>query len=114
MKSRFMKAEGVVRHDVIPGPISDHRQHSAKHYSHESADVVWVPILETAIQALSSFETEAVCRLIRRRWLHARILVVSAVESNLEDALYDDRVAPSVSSDVLFTTIERLAGGMHA
>jgi hypothetical protein len=62
---------------------------------------------------LSAFETEAACRLIRRRWLRARILVVSVVESNLEDALYDDRVAPSVSPEVLFTTIERLAGGVH-
>jgi hypothetical protein len=62
---------------------------------------------------LSAFEAEAACRLIRRRWLHARILVVSAIESKLEDALYDDRVAPSASSEVLFTTIERLAGGVH-
>jgi hypothetical protein len=81
---------------------------------------LWRMSMQESIQVailhntLSRFETEAVCRLIRRRWLHARILVVSAVESNLEDALYDDRVAPSVSSDVLFTTIERLAGGVHA
>ncbi|MGA2352394.1 MAG: hypothetical protein ABSF70_18305 [Terracidiphilus sp.] len=64
--------------------------------------------------ALSEFETEAACRLIRRRWLDARILVESIAESNLEDALYDDRVAPNVSSEALFATIERLAGGVHA
>jgi len=62
---------------------------------------------------LSAFETEAVCRLIRRRWIHTRILVVSIVASNLEDALYDDRVVPSVSPEVLFATIERLSGGVY-
>jgi hypothetical protein len=61
----------------------------------------------------SEFETEAACRLIRRRWIDARILIVSNEESNLEDALYDDRVVARVSSEILSATIERLAGIMR-
>ena len=60
--------------------------------------------------ALSSFELEAVCRLIRRRWPHTRILVVSSGESFLDDPLYDDRVAPAVAPGVLRRTIDRLTG----
>jgi hypothetical protein len=62
---------------------------------------------------LSSFDLEAAGRLIRRRWPHARILVVSSGESFLEDALYDDRVEPTAAQEVLLTTIERLTGGWH-
>jgi hypothetical protein len=62
---------------------------------------------------LSSFELEAAGRLIRRRWPLARILVVSSGESFLEDALYDDRVAPTAAPEVLLTTIEQLLGGWH-
>ncbi len=58
---------------------------------------------------LSSFELEAACRLIRRRWPSAKILLVSREESFLDDGLYDDR-APTVDSDVLLSTIERLTG----
>lgn len=61
---------------------------------------------------LSSFEMEAACRLIRRRWPHAKILLVSGRESSLDDGLYDDR-APTAAPDLLVTTIERLAGGWH-
>jgi len=43
---------------------------------------------------LTSFELEAACQLIRRRWPHARILIIRNGEGSLEDALYDDRVAP--------------------
>jgi hypothetical protein len=59
---------------------------------------------------LSAFESEAVCRLIRRRWPHTRILVISNRESILEDALYDDRVALAVAPEVLLEAIERLTG----
>jgi hypothetical protein len=62
---------------------------------------------------LSSFELEAAGRLIRRRWPHARILVVSSREIFLEDALYDDRVAPTAAPEALLTTIEQLLGGWH-
>jgi hypothetical protein len=62
---------------------------------------------------LSSFELEAACRLIRRRWPHTRILVVSREESFLEDALYDDRMTPTVASEHLLTTIERHTKRLH-
>jgi hypothetical protein len=62
---------------------------------------------------LSSFELEAAGRLIRRRWPQARILLISRGESSLEDALYDDRVEPTVALELLLTTIERLTGAWH-
>jgi hypothetical protein len=72
--------------------------------THES---IQVAILHNT---LSPFESETVCRLIRRRWPHTRILVISNRESILEDALYDDRVALTVAPEVLLETIERLTG----
>ena len=62
--------------------------------------------------AFSSFELEAACRLIRQRWPHAKILLVSRQESSLDDGLYDDR-APTAAPNHLATTIERLAGAWH-
>jgi hypothetical protein len=62
---------------------------------------------------LSSFEIEAACRLIRRRWPPTRILVVSRGKSILDDGLYDDRVAHIAAPEVLLSTIERLAVGWH-
>ena len=62
--------------------------------------------------AFSSFELEAACRLIRQRWPHAKILLVSRQESSLDDGLYDDR-APTAAPDLLMTTIEQLAGAWH-
>jgi hypothetical protein len=61
-----------VRQDVITGPISGHRQHSAKHYSHESADVVWVLILDTAIHALHAWNSRTSnCGRFVGGWLQA-------------------------------------------
>jgi hypothetical protein len=57
---------------------------------------------------LSTFELEAACRLIRRRWPHAKILIVRRAAGSLDDALYDDRVAPTVTQEVLFSAVERL------
>ncbi len=55
-------------------------------------------------------ELEDFCRLIRRRWPHAGIVLVHRGESFLEDALYDDRVVPNVAPEVLLSTIQRLKG----
>ncbi|MGA3346487.1 MAG: hypothetical protein ABSC76_16635 [Terracidiphilus sp.] len=60
---------------------------------------------------LSLLDFEAASRLIRRRFPSAKILVVSREESFLEDALYDDRVAPTVAPTVLLRAIERVAYG---
>jgi hypothetical protein len=57
---------------------------------------------------LSAFETEAACRLIRRRWPHCGILVVHRGEGILDNSLYDDRVAPTAAPEVLLTIIGRL------
>jgi hypothetical protein len=62
---------------------------------------------------LSSNELEYASQLIRRRWPHARILVVCDGEDFLDDALYDVRVVSKVSREVLLATIERLIGGWH-
>jgi len=62
---------------------------------------------------LSSYELEYASRFIRRRWPHARILVVCDGEGFLDDALYDVRVVSNVSREVLLATIELLIGGWH-
>jgi len=62
---------------------------------------------------LSPLELEDTSRFIRRKWPHARILVIRAGEEFLDDPLYDDHLAPAVAPEVLLTAIERLAGGWH-
>jgi hypothetical protein len=80
---------------------------------------LWVIPQKESIQvvilhdSLSSFELEDASRFIRRRWPHARILVLRRGEGFLDDALYDDRLVPTVVPEVLLTAIERLAGGWH-
>lgn len=80
---------------------------------------LWVIPRQESLQVVilhntfSSFELEDASRFIRHRWPHARILVVASGESTLDDALYDDRVAPTVTPRGLLTTIERLLGGWH-
>lgn len=59
----------------------------------------------------SAPELEDASRFIRRRWPQARILLVRAGPDLLDDALYDDRVAPTVAPEVLLKTIQRLMGG---
>ena len=72
-------------------------------------EIIHVAVLH---DTLSSLELEAACQLIRQRWPHAKILLVSRGESFLDDGLYDDR-APTAARDVLLSTIERLTGGWH-
>jgi hypothetical protein len=60
---------------------------------------------------ISAPELEDAGRFIRRRWPHARILLVCAGPGLINDALYDDRVAPTVAPEVLLKAIERLIGG---
>ena len=77
---------------------------------------LWVIPKQESIQVvvlhstLSSFELDDATRFIRQRWPHTRILVIRSSEGSLDDALYDDRVAPTVAPEVLLTTIERLTG----
>lgn len=62
---------------------------------------------------LSTFELEESCRFIRQQWPHVRILVVRRGEGFLDDELYDDRVEPTVTPEILLTAIERLIGERH-
>lgn len=101
---------GSMVHDALIGGLS-FRLIIATDYlklwslpSHES---VHVAILHNK---LSSFEIEAACRLIRRRWPATRILLVWRGESSIDDALYDDRVEPTVAPQSLLAAIERLGG----
>ncbi len=57
---------------------------------------------------LSSFELDEVCRFIRQQWSRAKILVVREGESFLDDELYDERVMPTVTPEVLLAAIERI------
>ncbi len=68
-------------------------------------EVIQLSILHNT---LSSFEVDDAARLIRHRWPSADILLVSTGEDCLDRALYDDRVAPVASPDVLLTAIDRL------
>jgi hypothetical protein len=60
---------------------------------------------------LSPFELEDASRFIRRRWPHARILILRRGVGFLDDALYDEHVVPTAAPEVLLAAIERLAGG---
>jgi hypothetical protein len=61
---------------------------------------------------LSPVELEDASRFIRRRWPHVRILVLRKGEGFLDDALYDERVVPTATPEILLAAIERLAGGV--
>ena len=61
--------------------------------------------------SLSSFELEAACRLIRRRWPHTKILLIRDGAGSLDDAFYDDCVASAVTHERFLTVIERLTKG---
>jgi DNA-binding response OmpR family regulator len=60
---------------------------------------------------LSREDLASVAQLIRCRWSSARILVVCADVPRIDDPLYDDRVVPGLTPEMLFTVIDRLAGG---
>jgi hypothetical protein len=62
---------------------------------------------------LPLLELDEACRFIRRQWPSARILVIRTGDNFLDDTLYDDRVLPSSSTEVLITAIERLLKGQH-
>lgn len=59
--------------------------------------------------SLSLIELDDACRFIRHRWPRARILVVRGGEEFLDDELYDERVLPTVTPELLLATIQRLA-----
>jgi hypothetical protein len=103
-------AHGNVIHDVLL-ELPDFRLFIATDYLGLWAIPKQEPIHVVVLHnTFSSSELEDSCRLIRRRWPHAGILLVHRGESLLEDALYDDRVVPNVAPEVLLSTIQRLKG----
>jgi hypothetical protein len=64
----------------------------------------------TLHDSLPSFELEAACRLIRRRWPRAQILILRSRACSLDDALYDDVVASTEALETLLAAIQRLIG----
>jgi hypothetical protein len=59
--------------------------------------------------SLSQNEMRKSAHFIRRQWPEARILVVRAETTCLDDALYDERVSPGVNPELLLATVDRLA-----
>jgi hypothetical protein len=62
---------------------------------------------------LSASELDDASRTIRRRWPRARILVIREGENFLDDALYDDQVAPPIVTGGLLATIRRVMNRQH-
>jgi len=58
---------------------------------------------------LGLFELEEVCRMIRRRWPGASIVVIRGGENTLEDALFDERLHPPVVPELLLSTVLRMS-----
>jgi DNA-binding response OmpR family regulator len=65
------------------------------------------------LSTLSRKDLQESAQCVRRRWPSARILVVRADAHSLDDALYDDRVAPEVNPEVLLTAIHILVGNQR-
>jgi hypothetical protein len=61
-------------------------------------------------QTLPEKELIEAAHFIRRRWPRARIVMVRAEEWWIDDALYDDRVVPDATPELLLSAVERLAG----
>jgi hypothetical protein len=59
-------------------------------------------------ETVSQNELLKVTHLIRRHWPGARIVIVRQEELWLEDALYDERVMPGASAELLISAVERL------
>lgn len=103
-------AHGNMIHDVLL-ELMDFRLSVVTDYSRLWAIPKQEPIdIVVLHNTFSSSELEDFCRLIRRRWPHAGIVLVHRGESFLEDALYDDCVVPNVAPEVLLSTIQRLKG----
>jgi hypothetical protein len=47
---------------------------------------------------------------VRRRWPEARVLIIRDDAQCIDDAMYDDRIAPGVNPERLLGAITRLSG----
>ena len=57
--------------------------------------------------SLLPFELEDSCRLIRRRWPRARIVIIRPAKECIDAALYDERLVPSEFPAVLLKCVEK-------
>lgn len=75
---------------------------------------LWLQSREDSIEivllhnSLCSFELEQSARLVRSRWLKAKILIIRSGEVHIDRAVYDDCLWPSVDSEVLVQRILHL------
>jgi hypothetical protein len=58
--------------------------------------------------ALQLNELARCAQAVRWRWPAARILVLRAEEPHIDDALYDERLEPDLSPELLLTSIARI------
>jgi DNA-binding response OmpR family regulator len=65
------------------------------------------------LSTLSRKDLQESAHFVRRRWPSAKILVIRADAQSLDDALYDDRVAPGVNPEVLLAAIHCLVGNQR-
>ena len=70
-----------------------------------AAQTVCAALLDSA---LSPNELVRCAQTIRWRWPAARILVVRSEEPRLDDALYDERLEPGLSAELLLASIQRI------
>jgi hypothetical protein len=97
--------------DVTNNPASrrEYRFIAAK----ASAELIAVTATESICVALLDAalplnELARSAQAVRRRWPAARILVVRAEEPQIDDALYDERLEPGLSPELLLASIERI------
>jgi hypothetical protein len=77
----------------------------------ESCEACEIAVLLPTLSDVDLMET---AQLIRRRRPGARILIVRREEWWMDDALYDDRLAPEADPQMLLSAVERLSGsGIH-
>lgn len=72
------------------------------------------PRLVVLYDTLHAFELEASCRLTRRRWPDARVLVIRSSLGNVDRSLYDVRLPSSVSPHVLLMNIRKYAADTNS
>jgi hypothetical protein len=61
----------------------------------------------------SRCELRVLAANIRRRWPHARILLIQGKSEGLVTGMYDEQVAPGISTEPLLAVIERLGASVR-
>lgn len=61
--------------------------------------------------SLSMSVVREAAQYVRRRWPQAKILLIGAGTNALDDPLYDERILPGLSQDILLAALNQMAGG---